>query len=102
MKVHGAVGLRTLNHGSYGIFKVMGNAGFISSTVVCIHVFRSQQRILSIHSVVLRFYNIGVGLGKYPPYRYLVPIGLGRILETEALAVLSRVIVPGFVLKSAP
>ena len=26
--------LRTLNYGNYGIFLVMGNAGFISSTVV--------------------------------------------------------------------
>ena len=25
--------LRTLNHGNYGIFLIMGNAGFISSTV---------------------------------------------------------------------
>ena len=26
--------LRTLDYGSYGIFLIMGNAGFISSTVV--------------------------------------------------------------------
>ena len=25
--------LRTLNYGNYGIFPIMGNAGFISSTV---------------------------------------------------------------------
>ena len=27
--------LRTLNYGNYGIFLIMGNAGFLSSTVVC-------------------------------------------------------------------
>ena len=26
--------LRTLNYGNYGIFLIMGNAGYISSTVV--------------------------------------------------------------------
>ena len=28
--------LRTLNYGNYGIFLIMGHAGFISSTVVAI------------------------------------------------------------------
>ena len=28
--------LRTLNHGNYGIFVIMGSAGFISSTVVLV------------------------------------------------------------------
>ena len=30
----GNVTLRTLNYGNYGLFLIMGNAGFISSTVV--------------------------------------------------------------------
>ena len=29
--------LRTLNYGNYGIFLIMGNAGFCPSTVVCPH-----------------------------------------------------------------
>ena len=29
-----SITLRTLNYGNYGIFLVMGNAGFVSSTVV--------------------------------------------------------------------
>ena len=31
--------LRTLNYGNYGIFLIMGNAGFCPSTVVLILVF---------------------------------------------------------------
>ena len=31
--INPALPLRTLNYGNYGIFPIMGNAGFISSTV---------------------------------------------------------------------
>ena len=34
--------LRTLNYGNYGIFLILGNAGFISSTV---SVFLREQRL---------------------------------------------------------
>ena len=32
------ISLRTLNYGNYGIFLIMDNAGFISSTVRCLRV----------------------------------------------------------------
>ena len=41
-----SITLRTLNYGNYGIFLIMGNAGFISSTVsraYTRHITASQQ-----------------------------------------------------------
>ena len=41
--------LRTLNYGNCGVFPIMGNAGFISSTVV---------PLLTIVSIVVSFFGL--------------------------------------------
>ena len=51
--------LRTLNYGNYGIFLIMGNAGFCPSTVWLVFLFRivSGMGPTSNHAPVLS--NIG-------------------------------------------
>ena len=48
--------LRTLNYGSYGIFLIMGHAGFCPSTVVLVIV-------IVIATVLVKVKGIGTGIG---------------------------------------
>ena len=49
--------LRTLNYGNYGIFLIMGNAGFCPSTVVSI-------RLLSVYEVAFRVSGLSYRFGE--------------------------------------
>ena len=55
--------LRTLNYGNYGIFLIMGNAGFCPSTVVSI-------RLLSVYEVGFRVYLTVLVSVDRPPSEY--------------------------------
>ena len=53
--------LRTLNYGNYGIFLIMGNAGFCPSTDVspaCIHHMGAPDRSQLMHFAFYPFYPL--------------------------------------------
>ena len=49
--------LRTLNYGSYGIFLIMGNAGFCPSTILLpfFHSLLTKGRVLSLRDELVEF-----------------------------------------------
>ena len=85
--------LRTLNYGNYGIFLIMGNAGFCPSTVLLLFIF--LVLLISMFPCPLVPCTVRVSVGAAVPVQHRVA-RLGRLSNMGALVMFNRAL--GFVI----